>query len=599
MFSEDLQIHLEKSNNLISEDSCTGYPYLSLTKNDYNLKNTDSSYKSYLTLIKKYGYLDNWDNGKASLFDIHPIFSNAKLIPGLMGLHLSLILLEKEIAGTSQTLYFDTAANWLKFTKISDKRYYAVATWMRFNYESLTDSVENDKFEDEDEESDNNPFLYVKSSVFLIKGNELANVHLKAPSNYNKKILDYYKAKPHLLKKQIDLRSILEKETQEYLEFISDALKDQPILRESAAYLFMLILCREFGIESTTFHNVKTEHNYKFDFASDADILKYTDFALMYVDALRIKIGEYSEPDLSCLQTDIDLYKPSSEKDNQDAEDSDRDQSNSDEEDFNLQTAELVESIKNQSVEAVRKFYEMKPALTGDDIQKKLYGQWRNLAFCFLYPKLDQEMYNKLRSVMDSFVKSEMKKNNLAEFKNYDIQMNAIDVAAFNIFQSSTFEYFNLYSIHYSEVAINLFSKLKMPELTKEQQIVLNTLNSSSKEKFIEKINHNLCQKLDNLLQLSIGKIAHPNYQNQLGDVLSNIDHELLKQMVISWYVDSYVSQYINIDSSYDSVFSMIENDFIGFTKNELINQSILKEVRSFVRVKYNPRDILDFNSNY
>ena len=600
MFSEELQIHLDKTNNLISEDSCTGYPYLSLTKNDYNLKNTDSSYKNYLSLIKKYGYLDNWENGKISLFDIHPIFSNSKAIPGLMGLHLSLILLDKEIAGTSQTLYFDTLSNWLKFTKISDKRSYALSSWMRFNYESLSDSsspFEDDEFEDD--ETDKSPFLYVKSSIFLIKGNELANVHLKAPTDFSKNLLGYYKDKPHLLKKEIDLRSILVKEIQEYLDFISDSLKEQPKLKESAAYLFMLIFCREFGIDGTTFLNVKVEYNYKFDFFEDEDILKYTDFTLMYIDALRITIGDYSEPNITFQQFDINLIKSVPESKSEDEENSSNSSNNSEDEDFNLLTAEISESIKNHSVEGVRKFYEMNTALTGDEIQKKIYEKWRSLAFRFLYQELNQESYNKLRSIMDSFVMPEIKKNNLNEFKNYDYQIIAIDMAAFNIFQNTIFEYFNLNDIHYSKTAVNLFSQLDMPDLTEAQNREKNILNSNAKINYINQLKHELCQKLDNLLQLSIGKIAHPNYQDQLGNVLSKLDHELLKQMVISWYTESYVSQYINLDPNYTSVVSMIEKDFIKFTKDEMVNQSILKEVKSFVRVKYNPRTILDFNSNF
>ena len=78
-----------------------------------------------------------------------------------------------------------------------------------------------------------------------------------------------------------------------------------------------------------------------------------------------------------------------------------------------------------------------------------------------------------------------------------------------------------------------------------------------------------------------------------------NIDNELLKKMVISWYAESYISQYISIDPRYESVIAMIENDFSKFTKNDLINQSILKEVKNFVRVQYNPRNILDFNTNF
>ena len=592
MISEELQTHLDKAENLISEDSCTGYPYLSLTKSDYNLKITESTYKNYIQLVKKYGYLDHWENGKVSLFDIHPIFSNAKVIPGLMGLHLSLMLLDKQIAGTSQTLYFDTATNWLKFTKISDKRFYALSSWMRFNRESSFDETD----QDDEDHFDSNPFLYVRSSIFLVKGNELADVHLKAASDFSKYIVGYYKNTPHLLKSGVDLRSILVSETQQYLDFISSLIKEQPKLKESAAYLFMLIFSREFGVDAITFQKVKVEYSYKFDFSEDEDILKYTDLSLMYIDSLKISIGEYSEPNITFKQTDETLFA-SDEKENRLENDPQNTYQNS--EDENLKTSELIEAKKNYSVDGSKKFYEMKPALQGDEIQKKLYDQWRNLAFRFLYKKLDQESYNKLRSIVDSFVIDEIKKNKLDQFKNYDFQMIAISDAAFNIFQNSMFEYFNSQNYIYSETAINIFGQLTPPPLTEAQEREINILNTNSKKDYLKKTKHDLCQRLDDILQFSIGKIAHPNYQAQLGNDLANIDNELLKKMVISWYAESYISQYISIDPRYESVIAMIENDFSKFTKDDLINQSILKEVKNFVRVQYNPRNILDFNTNF
>ena len=589
MFMEDLAEHLQNMDNILSEDSCAGFPYLSLKKCDYSLKNTDSAYKDYVQLIKKYGYEDKWENGKVSFFDIHPVFSNASTISGIMGLHLSLTLFDKNIAGTSQTLYFDTASNWLKFTKISDKRIFALASWMRFDQEALYGD-EADEFVSEDD----NQFIYTKNSIFLIKGNELANIHQKPPTVFDTKLLAYYQENPHLLKKAIDHRSVLENEVNLYAEFISASLSNQSRLRDSALYLFMVIFCREFGINHEIFNSLNLEYGYKFDFSEDTDILQYTELALAYLDDLRIKIGEYSEIDITFTQIDVDISSALSSE--------------------QIYTQPLLEEIepkshasitpiieyrKNYSIGGVRKFYEMKPALEPHEIPDAVYSEWRDITFCFLHNELDQEYYNKLRSIMDTHVSNEIERSKLTQYRNYDFQMAAIKKSAFNIFQLTMFDHFKLNNDECSVIAKNIFSRLKMPKLTPEQEREKNILNSKSQLDYIKKVHEDLLIKLNLLLQQSIGKIAHPSFLDQLGDSLSGLDHETLKEKIIYWYVINYVESYLEISNEYTHIYSLIEEDANNFAKNDAVNKSLLKEVKSFVRTRYDPTSILDFTINY
>lgn len=589
MHVEDLENHLHKIDNLLSEDSCTGFPYLSLKKCDYSLKNTDAAYHDYISLIKKFGYENNWDNGKITLFDVHPVFSNAKVIPGIMGLHLSLILLDKLIAGTTQTLYFDTVSNWLKFTKLSDKRVFALASWMRFD----SDIISTDE-EETNDSTDNNGFIFTKTSILLIKGNELANIHQNPPTDFNQKLFTYYKENPSLLKKDCDARSILEKELSNYCDFIESSLHNHSRLKDSALYLFMVIFCREFGLKHEIFNSLILEYGYKFDFYEDKDILQYTDLAFAYIDDLRIRIGEYSEIDLTFTQVDTDFSQTLS---------SEIPLNNSQIDEKHLENIEsitqLIEYRKNFSVGGVRRFYEMKPALTLNDISNAVYEEWRNLVFCFLFKNLSQEYYNKLRSIMDSHVRKEIERNKLSEYQNFDYQQAAIKKTAFQILQSTLYDHFKINNDECSEIAKNIFQRLKMPKLTVDQEREKNILNSKAQLEYVKSVHNDLLLKLNLLLQQSIGKIAHPSFLHELGESISRIDHETLKAKIIYWYVTNYVEKYLEMSDDYLDIYAMIELDANNFATNDSINKSLLKEVRSFVRTRHDPSTILDFAINY
>lgn len=587
MLKEDLGTHLLDINNLLSEDSCNGFPYLELKKTDYSLKNTESAYKDYINLIKKFGYANKWDNGKISFFNIHPVFSDAKLIPSLLGLHLSLVLFDKEIAGTSQTLYFDTATNWLKFTKISDRRIYALSTWMRFNSSDLNNI--------EDIEDDSHGFIYTKSSIFLIKGNELESIHKKPPTDFHSKLFSYYQKNPTLLTKPLDHRSILESENTNFSEFIADSMSAQATLKDSANYLFMVLFCREFNFSAEVFNSLILEYSYKFDFSEDKDIIQYTDLALSYINDLLIRIGQYSEIDITYKQNEVYYSSDNESLDEKKPEHLLEDK----EDEAPTAIGKLEEFKKNFSITGITRFYEMSPALNDEDAAKQVYEEWRKLIFCFLYSDLNQEYYNKLRSTMDSYVVKEIETRKLSQFQNLDYQVKGIYKASFNILQYTLFEHFRQINDECSNHAKNIFQKLKRPALTLEQEREKNIRNSRSQIDYLISIELDLLVDLNILLQQSIGKIAHPSFINELGDNLAKVDQKTLKQKVIDWYVLNYIEKYLEMTDEYNELYAMIENDAESFAKDEAVNKSLLKEASSFIRTRYDPALILDFGTNY
>lgn len=574
---QEVQEILKNPNELLTSDSCSGYPYLSLSVEDYSLRGTSEVFADYVALIKKYSQSSNWQNSKCSFFDVHPVFSDATPIPSLMGLHLSLFLYDKGIADTAQTLYFDTVSNWRKFSRITEKRRYPVASWIKFNLSDIQDEVA----EDEDAADQD---IFLRTSVYLVKGNELSSIHKEAPTDFNSNLVAYYRGQ--------GLRNILLDELQKYRAFIEYDLRNAPALERSAQYLFAVIFCREFGLPHSVFLSVVNELDLKFDFGLDIDVVNHTYRCLHYIHDLKIQIGDYEHQFIDFNQTHAGLSGSQAETAAQTEAVQDETPGGSD-------VVGFTEERKNYSIEGVSRYYEMQPAIRDEFECRQIIARvWRGLVILFYGKQLTQNLYDRLRSLMDAHITTEIQDKALLSFANYDTQLKAIHIAAYEAYVKTVFD-FNILNRQGSMIAENLFEFLNRPKLTENQQTSINLLNEKAQKEMIASIMEDHLINLNQLLTQSIGKIAHSNFIRERGARLSQIDSDTYRQMVIMWYRENYIKAYLELSHDYEEVYALIKRDATQFAQNPLIEKSMLIEVRYFVASSYNPYLILDFNTNY
>lgn len=574
---------LNNPNVLLASDSCAGFPYLSLTSADYSLLAAKDTYEDLANLIKSYSRENKWENPKTCFFDVHPVFADGRAIPGLMGLHLALMLYDQGIAGTAQTLYFDIASKWAKAALITEPKVFAVASWINFNRQDIQDYEYQDE-DDEENAAGEDQDIFIKASINLIKGSELLSAHAQAQTDFNSKLFEYHKTQNE--------RKILINELEKYREFIAYDIQKTPSLERSALYLFGMIFCREFGLSYSIFISVINELNLKFDFGLSQDIITYCLRALHYIQELRVDIGEYSQQLLDYKQTDISLVT------DDDLEDGESE--NQPPADGLLALASFSEEPNNYSLVGVNRFYEMLPAIKDEfECRKVIYRLWRELVLCFYGEKLDQDLYDKLRSLTDTHVSKVILDKRLLEFTNYDTQYSAIKMAAYAVYVQTIFD-FNILNKQGSAVAEQLFEQLNDPKLTDNQAAAINLLNEKAQKAMIKSIMEDHFKNLNALLIQSIGLIAHHELHKGFDDErLKVIDHESFKQMVIQWYRDNYIKAYLELTTDYEEIYALIKRDADLFASDALVENSMLTEVRCFVNAVYNPYLILDFATNY
>lgn len=575
---------LSDPDSQLSEGSCAGYPYLVLNHYDYNLKHSKETYDHFVGLIKKYGYDNNWHNANCCFFDVHPILSDASPINGIMGLHLSLTLFDNGVAGKSQNLYFDTLSNWRKFSRISEKRVYPTSSWIMFRYSDVAGEDEDDD-SDEIQRSD----YYFKTSINLIKGNELNAISKYAPTDFNSKILNYFSGDEGI--KPTNHREALIQFINEYEQYIDYDLKNYPSLRVSALYLFSVIFCREFGFDYEIFRSVVAELGLKFDFLNNNDIIHYTGKSVGFTQNIHLKIGNYEDSFITYEQSDVYTFS---------FNESNVEVSVNDEGDVeNLGLSDIKEQVKNQSLKGVRFFYKMDQALTSEsECKNKIYNYWRELTLCFYHGKLNQNTYNKLRNIMDSHVDEEMKREKVLMIENYDIQESAMKMCAFNIFINTEFD-LNIISQDSSACGIELYKNLSTPILTDDQLAAINLLNTTAQKKLTAEIMSTHKENLVVALNTLVDKVGHTTLSKFHGPRLSRLDKSTMRYLIIKWYIDNYITEYRKFTNKFEDIYAYILRDIGVFEKNPFAQESILKEVRNLLPVKYNPYLILDFNTNY
>lgn len=582
---ENISEVLDNINNFMPVEHCSGFPYLKLQSTDYHLKNSKDIYADYVEMIKRLGYKNNWTSNKLSFFDIHPVFSSATVIPSFMGFHLSLMLYERGIANSTETLYFDTPSNWSSFTKIIDKRAFPVCSWLRY------DQFNGEK-PHEDQDDDVNRFTYLPINVVLVKGVELSNPDKQVPVNFDKQLITWHKSQANPTK---NLRDILVTELGFFQEAIARTLENESgKFTSSAKYLFALIFCREYGIKNEFFTSVADEYNLKFNFANDSDIIKYTLLCFSHLDQVKIRLGQYFVTDLTHEQIDITL--------NAQKEDHDEDSKSDSDDDSNEHAGDgfvLKENPKKQTLPLKTRFHQMQPALEDErSCRVEIYKIWRELVLCFYGKDLTQAIYNKLRNIMDTYVGDAIHQHQLLHYKNLDTQMIALKTATFEIYQRSIYDY-DVIVANNSLLANQLFEQLEKPKLTPEEQNSINLLNTKAQEELRASIQDEHRENLINLLNLISSKFAHSQYNSLRGERLKNIDLSSFKRMVMGWYKTNYIDSYLALNNDYFFISNKIKNDLDRFTGDPLFQIAILNEISNFVRSECNPFSLIDFSNNY
>lgn len=585
--------HLSSTNILLTDVNCSGYPYLILARNDYNLEKTNLAYDHLAELVLQYGISGAWTKGKSHFFDIHPVFSNAEPVPGLLGFHLSLILLHKGIADSSQTLYFDTASNWRKFTRVPDRRsIFSLASWMSFKNELIDNEEPEETSTYTEDDFGSTPFIYAKACINLIRGSELNTIKKIAPTEFLSPLLSYYAGQKTPI---TDIRAILKNELDIYKQEIIFEIERTPNLKQSALYLFLVFLSREYQVDAENFNGVVNELGLKFDFADKFDVINHLLLCSGYINRLKISTGEYDADSLNYAQYDIATSQsdPEALLEKQLEEVGMISTEN--------EITQLRQNRLSYSIKGLSSFYLMDPAIDDQEICSKIILKlWRELLQCFYMGELNQQVSDLLRSKANALLLKYMSKNsaNLLSFSNLQLQHKAFEQIAYTIF-IQCHERDESDSHDDEVIGHELFLNLTPPPFTQDQMTTRNLLNTRAKEGYEFSILEGYKNELIKFLNSMVGKLAHPNLSDQHGPRLSELDHGTLKQMTIRWYVDNYVKSYLELNQNYAYIFEKMTADINRFTTDPIAETAILSEVRNFVRSRFNPYQILDFTSNY
>lgn len=581
-FKNRVSVVVKDINNHLSSDFCSGFPYLKLDQPDYAVKSLNNAYGEYARLIRSLAYEGNWKSNKVSFFDIHPVFSNAEPIPSLMGFHLSLMIFQKDIASATETLYFDTKSNWLKFSPVFENRALHVGSWIKYNRSEILDELD----------SDVNPDLFLPINVLLIKGSELSSISKQAPVKFDTNLLAWYE-KDKQLKNNSDVhRQILLNELQIFKSAMSEVLlKDAGKFEDSALFLYALIFCREFGINHDVFMDVVTDHKLIFDFKSEADIIFYSQCCFYHLDSAKLRIGDYDKLALTQDQIDITLGV----KANPPPTDATTQPST---EDFEKNSVKpLEEVVVNYHIQVQTKFYEMKKALiTERDCRIEITRIWTRLVQCFYLDRLTWENFNLMRNLVDTHIIAAIKQFSVLKRSNYDIQYKVMQDVAYHLFMKVDAEFKTLSedSFYLGE---EVYKKITPPPLDDEQINTLNMMNSASQEKYLGQIHQMYKEDFIILLKSTIAKLAHSSTIKEHGARFQKLDNVSFRTIVLKWYIDNYIQSYLELDNSYDFIRRRVESDQARFNDDNYFKKSLLTEIKTFVKTQDNPFLLLDLNS--
>lgn len=569
-------------NNLLTSDFCSGFPYLKLEQSDYAVKSLESAYGEYAKLIKSLAYDGNWKSNKVSFFDIHPIFSNAEPIPSLMGFHLSLMIFQKGLAGATETLYFDTKSKWAKFSPVHESRAFNVCSWIRY------DRKADIGIDDENV----NPELFLPITVSLIKGAELSSINKQAPVKFDANLIGWYQ-KNNLLKGGDPHREILLNEVRILNSLMGEVFqKDAEKFESSTAYLYLLILCREFGINHDVFSDLVVELDLKFDFISESDIIFYSQCCFYHLDNLKVKIGDYDKFLLRQDQVDVSLQTPLSEAQTSS-------ESSTDSVDVPKNGIKPIEeSVVNYHIQGQSKFYEMKPALVSErDCRIEITRIWTRLVQCFYLNRLNKDNFNLMRNLMDLHIVNAIKHFGILKRENFDIQYKVMQDVAYFLYLKADSE-FRTISEDAFYLGEEIYKQITPPDLTEDQKNTVQLMNTAAKKEYREKILMDHKEDFIILLKSTIAKFGHSSMLKEHGVRFDKLETASFRTIVLDWYIKNYIQSYIDLDSRFKSVFKRIQTDQQRFIEDDYFKKSIFSEIKTFVRTQDNPFSILDLNTH-
>lgn len=590
-------IGFAKNNSILIDDKdCSGYPYLKLMPNDYNIEAYLSAYSSLIDLVKSTSIDQKFSTDKTHLFDIHPVFSNGILIPSMLGFHLSLKLLTSGEVDQYENLYFDTATNWRKFT-MNFNRAYQLATWQKIKTKDI--------YEINDSNNDD-IFSYVKTSILLYNAGELLTTDLKAQKVNADKLYVFYKKNniKDIVLSEIDLIKI---GLDIYFENNDEDVR-------GALYIFLMVFFWEFSLSFELFNDLVVSLNLKYSIQDDSHILSALFFSFTHCHELKIKAGYYVNIDsagLDLSQIDVSVYSEISyantEKSIEDGlifTDSIEDTLNrikSFDNDSLITNKEkkitIIESKRKSVIKPKIYFYDEKLAMDISDVQSFLFKKSKEYIYSFTGKNITNEKYNIMRGYLDILIAEVMReKNNFINFRNLSFQLNAINSCAFNIYQKSHHSY--LLRIGSRSSLDSLELKLPEPVLDQDTKEKIKYMNTAEKKLYIKNSIEKSRLDLLSLVSVLSAKISHSSHLHKLGNIVNGVDKINLLKMIEDWYISNYVAVYLEIFDSYENIVNRIQDDISNFDKIENSNQdSLFFEVNNFIRSKRNPISLLQLSN--
>ena len=567
-------------SNLLSTDFCSGFPYLKLSRTDYSVGSLESTHAAYADLLRTLAYENQWKSNKVSFFDIHPVFSSAQLIPGIMGFHLSLLIYQGGLASATESLYFDTRTNWLKISPMFDNKQFSVASWIKFKRNDLGVLSSDDNV---------NPDIYLPINVSLLKGVELASVNTQAPDVFDKNLLDWYESN-NLLKSGDKHNQILVSEVEAFKISIESVLeKDGSKFESSACYLYALIFCREFGFSFEIFNDVISNLNLRFDFKSDLDIISYSQLCFYQLDQTKIKIGDYDKLQITLDQTDtsFDVQTPTKKIDAiPETHDELQNEANG--------IKPIVESIVSYHAQGQARFFEMKKALDSvEESRVEIIKIWTRLVQSFYRKKLTKENYNMLRNIMDMQIVEAINKFAVLKRNNYDIQYRVMQDTAYYLYINADATYKSLQEDDEHLVG-DIYNKITPPPLTSEQSDSMNMMNTKAKAEYHQAIYDEHKDNFVRLLNKVKEQFGHTSKIAEHGGRFIGLSGKEFKDVILKWYIENYIQSYLEVNNNYHFIFRLIEEDQRRFSNDPYFQRSLFTEINTFVYTICNPFNIID-----
>lgn len=562
---EQIRQIIDDRNYALASEQCTGLPYLPLMSGDYVVSLTQTTYQDLTSLLRQCSASAKWQSNHVDFFNIQPIFVNGKPIRGVLGLHLALIILSKNLAIDSTPLYFDiNSVIKSKQLRLLDSRPYFVASWLAINRSSL--------FGEEIDTGDG----YIKTAIQLFQTIELESVNLKAPTleSYSQKLKEHHS--------DLSEQQILDHSVQLFLEYFQDDLRRKPHLTKTSIYIYVLTFCREFALNRESFFTTLLAHDISgIDVQDDLEIINIINVCFEFMEYVHLEIGEITQDQINHEQRHIGLF---------DVVDEDEKSKIKTNTDTNPNDADIITITETQGTgiyEINKRYYEMERPFNENEAVQYYQAYYKSLILLFYQNGINKIEFNRIKLTYDSTARSDILNTKVLELQNRPYQMSLIKDIVYLSFE------------HHHQLKkydLLLMQRLLLPSLDRTQTNQINLLNETDKMQFME----DFWSSAEEILLLSISlvqkKLSHKDYKPFMAEKIAKLSDSNIATIIYEYYCKNYIEAYLTISNMYDYILSQIKQDISIFESNLDVGVSVICEINYFSAVKKNPRTILDLN---